>query len=66
MMGGYGMGGGGFLWLLVVGALIVVPFWKLLPRYGLPSWAALLTIFPLVALVFLWIMAFKSDETGRG
>ncbi|MCR9170620.1 MULTISPECIES: hypothetical protein [Marivita] len=62
MMGG----GGGFLWFLVIGVLIVVPFWKLLPRYGLPSWAALLTIFPLVALVFLWIMAFKSDEAGRG
>ncbi|MBM2322392.1 hypothetical protein JQX26_13620 [Marivita cryptomonadis] len=59
-------GGGGFLWFLVIGVLIVVPFWKLLPRYGLPSWAALLTIFPLVALVFLWIMAFKSDEAGRG
>lgn len=62
MMGG----GGGFLWFVVIGVLIVVPFWKLLPRYGLPSWAALLTIFPLVALVFLWIMAFKSDEAGRG
>ncbi|WP_300583850.1 hypothetical protein [Marivita sp.] len=62
MMGG----GSGFLWFLVIGVLIVVPFWKLLPRYGLPSWAALLTIFPLIALVFLWIMAFKSDEAGRG
>ena len=62
MMGG----GGGLLWFVVIGVLIVVPFWKLLPRYGLPSWAALLTIFPLVALVFLWIMAFKSDEAGRG
>jgi len=66
VMGGFGMGGGGLLWFLIIGALIVVPFWKLLPRYGLPSWAALLTIFPLVALVFLWIMAFKSDEAGRG
>ena len=66
MMGGYGMGGGGLLWVLIVGVLIVVPFWKLLPRYGLPSWAALLTVFPLVALVFLWIMAFKSDEAGQG
>jgi glucan phosphoethanolaminetransferase (alkaline phosphatase superfamily) len=65
-MTGYGMSGGGFLWFLVVGVLIVVPFWKLLPRYGLPSWAALLAIFPLVAVVLLWVMAFKSDETGRG
>jgi uncharacterized protein (DUF983 family) len=60
MMGG----GGGLIWVLVIGVLIVVPFWKLLPRYGLPSWAALLTIFPLVALVFLWIMAFKDSGDG--
>ncbi|MCI5111825.1 MAG: hypothetical protein MRY75_14850 [Marivita sp.] len=60
MMGG----GGGLLWFVVIGVLIVVPFWKLLPRYGLPSWAALLTIFPLVALVFLWIMAFKDNGDG--
>jgi uncharacterized protein (DUF983 family) len=64
-MGGFGMGGGGLLWFLIIGALIVVPFWKLLPRYGLPSWAALLTIFPLVALVFLWIMAFKDNGDGE-
>ncbi|PRY81198.1 hypothetical protein [Marivita geojedonensis] len=63
-MGGYGMGGGGLIWFLIIGVLIVVPFWKLLPRYGLPSWAALLTIFPLVALVFLWIMAFKDNGGG--
>ena len=60
MMGG----GGGLIWVLVVGVLIVVPFWKLLPRYGPPSWAALLTIFPLVALVSLWIMAFKDSGDG--
>ncbi|OSQ52181.1 NADH dehydrogenase [Marivita geojedonensis] len=58
------MGGGGLIWFLIIGVLIVVPFWKLLPRYGLPSWAALLTIFPLVALVFLWIMAFKDNGGG--
>ena len=64
-MGGFGMGGGGLLWFLIIGALIVVPFWKLLPRYGLPNWAALLTIFPLVALVFPWIMAFKDNGDGE-
>ena len=55
-------GGGGFLWVLLIGVLVVVPFWRLLPRYGLPAPVALLAIFPLVALVFLWIMAFKEDD----
>ena len=64
MMGQYGMMGGGFLWMLIVGLLVVVPFWKLLPRFGIPSWAAIFAIFPLVALILLWIMAFKDKQPG--
>ncbi|HKL68702.1 hypothetical protein [Salibaculum sp.] len=65
MMGSYGMGGGGFLMMLVIGALIVVPFWRLLPRFGIPNWVAILAIFPLVALILLWIMAFKDQIDER-
>lgn len=61
MMGG----GGGFLWFLIIAALIVVPFWKLLPRYGIHKYFALLTLIPAVALVLLWIMAFKDDLKGK-
>ena len=64
MMGGYGMGGGGLLWFLIVGLLIVVPFWRLLPRFGIPSWVAIFTLFPLVALILLWVMAFKDKIDG--
>ncbi|SDI13900.1 hypothetical protein [Lutimaribacter saemankumensis] len=64
MMGGYGMGGGGLLGLLIVGLLIIVPFWRLLPRFGIPSWVAILTLFPLVALILLWVMAFKDKIDG--
>ena len=65
-MMGYGMGlhAGGLVWMLIVGAVVVVPFWRLLPQYGIPSWAALFAIFPLVALVLLWIMAFRDRITG--
>ncbi len=58
------MGGGGLLGLLIVGLLIVVPFWRLLPRFGIPSWVAILTLFPLVALILLWVMAFKDKIDG--
>jgi hypothetical protein len=64
MGGGYGMGGGGLLWLIVIGALVVIPFWKLLPRFGIPAWVSLVAVIPLGALVLLWVMAFK-DDGGR-
>ena len=64
MMGGYGIGGGGLFGLLIIGLLIVVPFWRLLPRFGIPSWVAIFTLFPLVALILLWVMAFKDKIDG--
>ena len=35
MMWGYGGGGGGLVWLVIYAALVIVPFWRLLPRFGL-------------------------------
>ena len=58
------MGGGGVIWFLIVAVLLIVPFWKLLPRYGISKYFALLTIIPAIALVLLWIMAFKEDVEG--
>ena len=60
------MGGGNLLWFLIIGVLIVVPFWKLLPRYGISKYFALLAIIPAISLVLLWIMAFKDDIEGSG
>ena len=52
--------GMGLVWALILGALVVVPFWRLLPRFGIPSWVALVSIFPLGALVLLWVIAFRE------
>ncbi len=60
------MGGGGIIWFLIVAVLIVVPFWKLLPRFGMSKYFALLAVLPAIALVLLWIMAFKDDLEGKG
>ncbi len=54
-----GMGLGGLLALLIVLALTIVPFWRLLPRAGLPNWLSLFAVFPIFALGLLWLMAFK-------
>ena len=49
--------------LVLMGVLVVVPFWRLLPRFGMPSWVAILAIFPLIALILLWVMAFRDGTT---
>lgn len=67
MMGyGYGyMSGGGLFWMLVAAALVIIPFWRLLPQFGIPSWAALLAIFPPAGLILLWVIAFRDRQGGR-
>lgn len=59
------MMGGGFFWFLIVAVLVVVPFWKLLPRFGISKYFALLALLPAVALILLWIIAFKDDLEGE-
>jgi uncharacterized protein (DUF983 family) len=65
MMGsGYGMGSGGFFVMLIFAVLVIIPFWKLLPKFGIPSWVSLVSIIPLGALVLLWVMAFRDKLDG--
>lgn len=56
---------GSFLWVLIIGVLVAIPFWKLLPRYGMSKYFAVLAVIPAIALVLLWIIAFKDDVEGR-
>ncbi len=60
------MGGGGVIWMLVVAVLLCIPFWKILPRSGIPSWVAIFAVFPPIALILLWIVAFKDQAGGTG
>lgn len=59
MMGSVSNGGlvTGFLFMAV---LLVVPFWRLLPRFGIDKWYALLAILPVGALILLWVVAFRD------
>ncbi|MBE0452236.1 MAG: hypothetical protein IBX58_01000 [Roseovarius sp.] len=58
------MGMGGLIMMLVFAALVVIPFWRLLPQYGIPNWLALFSIIPLGALILLWVMAFRDKLYG--
>ena len=58
----YGAGFSGVLVMLVMAVLLVVPFWKLLPKFGYSSWISLVAIIPLGALVLIWILAFSEPK----
>ena len=44
------MGASGLLWLLIVAVLVVVPFWKILPRYGITKYFALFAVIIVVKI----------------
>lgn len=50
------------LWFLLIGALVVIPFFKLLPKYDLNPWWALVAVIPVGLIVLLWIMASKAEN----
>ena len=62
-----GMHSEGMIWMLAVGIILVIPFWKLATRVGYPGPLALLILFPLVNLAFIYFLAFSkwpgSEET---
>ena len=63
-MGGYGMGGGGLIFMVIFAALLVIPFWRLLPKFGILNWVAIVAVIPLGALILLWVMAFRDKLDG--
>lgn len=61
-----GMHTGGMLWMLVMGILLVIPFWKLSSRAGYPGPLGLLILVPIVNLVFIYFLAFSRwRDTDR-
>lgn len=52
-------------WLIVIiaAAIFIIPFWRILPRSGIPSWVAIFAVIPLFAVLLLWIVAFKRWPT---
>ncbi|MGQ4273044.1 hypothetical protein [Terrihabitans sp. B22-R8] len=56
-------------WLITILTLVVmiVPFWKIFPRAGLPAVLSLVMALPLVNIIMLWFVAFKrwpGDQIG--
>jgi hypothetical protein len=54
--------------ILFVLLIYVVPLWRILPRSGIPAWVSVFALFPLVAIILWWVMAFKTwpgDEKAK-
>ncbi len=60
MMMNMQFGASGIFMMLLVAALLIFPFWKLLPRFGYPAWLAFVAIIPIGALILLWVLAFSN------
>ena len=58
------MGGSSLFWFGLVAILIIIPFGRILPRYGITKYFALFAPLPAIALVLLWIIAFKDEIDG--
>jgi hypothetical protein len=64
MMDG-GMAGGHFLWMLIMAAIVVIPFWRICSKAGFPGWLSLLMLIPLVNIAFLYFLAFAQWPANR-
>lgn len=55
-----GMHAFGGIWMILIGALLVIPFWRLCTRAGYPGPLGLLILIPLVNLAFIYFLAFSQ------
>ncbi|HKA73779.1 MAG TPA: hypothetical protein VKE26_18350 [Xanthobacteraceae bacterium] len=64
----YGFGFGQVLFFLIMLALVLYPAGRILRRLGLSPLWSLLTLFPLINVIFLWVLAFArwplEDRAG--
>ena len=58
-MQGAGMGSYGPLMMLVMAAVIIVPFWFIFSKAGHPKWLSLLMVVPLVNVLLVYYLAFS-------
>ncbi len=56
----YGFQSVGIIPLLILLALVVVPYWKLWSRTGHSGAWGLLMLVPLANIISLWVLAFKD------
>lgn len=51
---------GGMLMWLVMGAIIILPFWFIFPKAGFSKWLSLLMAIPMVNILTIYFLAFSK------
>lgn len=54
------MSGFGFLWMIIMGIIMVLPFWKICTKIGYHGALSLLVLIPLVNLGLFYYLAFSQ------
>ncbi len=55
-----GMGAGHLLWMVLMAALIVIPFWQICRKAGYSGFWSLLMLVPLANIIFVYVLAFAN------
>lgn len=65
-MPGMGMWPMGPLMMLVMAALVILPFWFIFSKAGYSKWLSLLMVVPIINVILLYFLAFtKWPSTGN-
>jgi hypothetical protein len=59
-MSGNGMWSFGPFMMLIMAAVLVVPFWFIFAKAGYPKWFSLLMVVPVVNVILLYFLAFSE------
>lgn len=52
------LAGAGLLWIVIVGAILIVPTWRICQRIGYPGPLSLLILVPFANIILLYFIAF--------
>ena len=61
-----GMSGFGPFWMLLISAIVVLPFWQICTKAGYSGWLSLLVLIPMVNVVFVYFLGFSEWPSLRG
>ena len=62
----YGMSGFGSFWMLLISAMVLLPFWRICTKAGYSGWLSLLVLIPVVNVVFVYFLGFSEWPSLRG
>jgi hypothetical protein len=55
-----GMSGWGLLWMIIMGVIMVLPFWRICTKIGYPGPLSLLVLVPFLNLGLFYFLAFSQ------